>query len=132
MDKLTPQQVDVVADIYAADLVLLSILACCTVYVLVRFRRQLRKVNGYFFPIFYVYACIVITLRIASCVIVVRTPKAFLMYLQPKTLPHASYISIMNTAAKVATFCLGCLIVSTLYSTTQVLKYAHLFEIELH
>ena len=110
---------------------MLSILACCTVYVLIRFRAQLKKVSGYFFPMFYVYAFIVLTLRTASCIIVVSTPKAFLMYLHPKSLPHASYLSIMNTASKTATFCLGCLIVSTLYSTTQVLKYAHLFEIDL-
>ena len=132
MEKLTPKQVAVVADIYGVDLFLLSILACCTVYVLIRFRKQFKRVNGYFFPIFYVYAVIVITLRMASCILVLHTPKAFLQYLHPKSLPHASYISIMNTASKTATFCLGCLIVSTLYSTTQVLKYAHLFEIELH
>ena len=86
--------------------------------------------NGYFFPLYYLYSVTVIAIRIASCVMILYTPTSFKRYMKPKGEGHVSVLSIMNAAAEVASFSFGCLIVATLFNTVQILKYAHLEEIE--
>ena len=116
-EQLSPEQVDIVVNIYTMDLVILSVMLLCIIYILFRFKKQLCKVTGLFIPSFYVYAILVTGLRIASCIIILRTPKAFLQYIIVDKSPTPSVISVLNTASKNISFCFGWLIVSTLYST---------------
>ena len=72
--KLSKGQIETVITIYGIDVALLTVLTCFLIYVLVRYRKQLRRVNGYFFPFFYAYSVILICLRVSSCIEILVKP----------------------------------------------------------
>ena len=118
--------------IYGIDCALLILLSCFLIYVLVRYKKQMRRVNGCFFPMFYLYSVILICIRIGTCVVILASPRTVNTFLHIYESQDNSLdsLAMLNTAAKIASFVFGCIIVSTLYNTILILRHVHLHQLE--
>ena len=122
---------NLITNVYVADLSLLAIIAVYLLYIMCRYRKQLKRVRGFFIPCFYVYAILVISLRSASCVFILFNPREFLQYITIDPMPTPHVVSILNDTAKTVLFTFGWIMVVTLYVTSQILKWAHMQEITI-
>ena len=92
----------------------------------------MRRVNGCFFPMFYLYSVVLICIRIGTCVVILASPRTANTFLHIYESQDNSLdsLAMLNTAAKSSSFVFGCIIVSTLYNTILILRHVHLHQLE--